>query len=85
MGLEMRITYDPQYDLLYLKFSDAEKVLCKEVDEDISFDVDDGGKLVGIEILSASEHLNLGSLLPVQIEKKSALKAGERSEARGKD
>ena len=27
----VRITYDPQYDVLYLKFAEVERVLCKEV------------------------------------------------------
>jgi len=65
--VNMRITYDPKYDLLYIKLGEAEKVLCKEVDEDITFDVDEGGKLVGIEVLSASEHLKLDTLLPVEM------------------
>lgn len=63
----MRITYDPKYDLLYIKLSEAEKVICKQVDEDIAFDIDETGKLVGIEVLSASEHLALNNLLPVEI------------------
>jgi len=65
----MRITYDPKYDLLYIKLGEAEKVVCKEVDEDITFDVDESGKLLGIEILSASEHLTLDTLLPVEMAK----------------
>ncbi len=68
----MRITYDPKYDLLYIKLGEAEKVTCKEVDEDITFDVDSSGKLVGIEVLSASEHINLATLLPVEIKKEIA-------------
>jgi len=67
----MRITYDPKYDLLYIKLGEAEKVVCKEIDEDITFDVDETGKLVGIEILSASEHLKLDTLLPVEMAKGS--------------
>lgn len=67
----MRITYDPKYDLLYIKLGEAEKVLCKEVDEDITFDVDSEGKLVGIEILSASEHIKLDTLFPVELGKGS--------------
>lgn len=63
----MRITYDPKYDALYLKIGEAEKVLCKEIDEDISLDMDAQGKLVGIEVLSASEHIDLKQLLPVEI------------------
>jgi len=63
----VRITYDPKYDALYLKIGEAEKVLCKEVDEDITLDLDPQGKLVGIEILAASEHVDLDRLLPVKI------------------
>jgi len=68
----MRISYDPKYDTLYLKIGEAEKVLCKEVDEDITLDMDARGKLVGIEVLSASEHVDLAKLLPVEITSKSA-------------
>ena len=63
----MRITYDPKYDILYLKLGEAEKVISKEMDEDITMDLDSEGKMVGIEILSASEHLNLSTLLPVEV------------------
>lgn len=69
----MRITYDSKYDTLYIKITEAEKVLCKEIDEDISFDLDAKGKLIGIEILSASEHINLKQLFPV----KMAVKVGK--------
>jgi len=64
----MRITYGPKYDVLYLKLSEAEKVYCKEVDED-TMDSDAEDKLCGIEILSAFKHMNLSTLLPVEIKK----------------
>lgn len=67
----MRISYDPKYDILYLKFGYAEKVICKDVDEDITIDMDGEGKLIGIEILSASEHIDLSLLLPVEITKEA--------------
>jgi uncharacterized protein YuzE len=70
----MRITYDSIYDLLYIKFGKARKVLSKPVSEDITLDMDGKGKLAGIEILSASEHINLESILPVEVEKKVAVK-----------
>lgn len=69
----MRISYDPIYDILYLKLSEAEKVICKDVDDNITVDMDAQGRLVGIEVLSASEHLDLHFLLPVEI-RKEALK-----------
>ena len=68
----MRIAYDPKYDVPYLKFGEAEKVLCREIDEDITLDLDAQGRLVGIEILSASEHINLSYLLPVEMTKEVA-------------
>lgn len=63
----MRISYDPKYDILYLELAKAEKVLCKDIDEDVTMDIDQQGRLVGIEILSASEHVDLSLLLPVEI------------------
>jgi uncharacterized protein YuzE len=67
----MRITYDPKYDILYLKLGEAEKVISKEMDEDITMDLDSEGKMVGIEILSASEHVNLSTLLPVEVKRQA--------------
>jgi uncharacterized protein YuzE len=36
--------------------------------EDIVLDMGEGDRIVGIEILDASKHVNLGSLLPVEYE-----------------
>jgi uncharacterized protein YuzE len=70
----MKVSYDSNYDLLYIKFGKARRVLSKPVSEDITLDMDAQGKLVGIEILSATEHINLANLFPVEIEKKLAVK-----------
>jgi uncharacterized protein YuzE len=67
----MRISYDTKYDILYLKLGEAEKVYCKDIDEDITMDIDAQGRLVGLEIISASEHVNLSLLLPVEIRKEA--------------
>jgi uncharacterized protein YuzE len=68
----VRITYDPEYDILYMKLGEAAKVLSRDIEEDITFDIDKHGKLVGIEVLSASEHMDLKSLLPVEIKQKTS-------------
>ena len=66
----MRITYDPKYDVLYIKLNEGfEKVTTKEVSNDISLDFGEKEQVVGIEILSASHHLNLSSILPTRFEK----------------
>ncbi|MCD5383895.1 DUF2283 domain-containing protein [candidate division WOR-3 bacterium] len=70
----MRITYDPGYDVLYIKLNEGfEKVTTKEVSEDISLDFGEKEQIVGIEILAASQHLALSSILPARFEK-SAVK-----------
>ncbi len=63
----MQITYNAKTDLLYLRLDDRKQtVINQRLSEDIVLDVGEEGRIVGIEILNASEHLNLGQLLPVQ-------------------
>jgi len=62
----MKISYDPKYDLLYIKFSEGfHQVETKRLSDDIAIDFDEAGKIAGIEILSASKYLDLASLLPI--------------------
>ncbi|MBI2305362.1 MAG: DUF2283 domain-containing protein [Chloroflexi bacterium] len=62
----MQIVYDSKTDLLYIRLDDRKQPVVNErVSEDIVLDIGEGDKIVGIEILDASKHLNLGRLLPV--------------------
>lgn len=66
----MQITYDSKFDLLYLRIDPVkQKVTNIQVTEDIVLDMGEGDKIVGIEILDASKHVNLESLMPVKFEK----------------
>ena len=50
----MRITYDPEFDILYMRLGEADEVLSKDIDEDITLGHTDAqGRLIGIEVLSA--------------------------------
>lgn len=63
----MKITYDDKKDLLYIRLDEArQEVTNKRISEDIVFDLGEGEIIVGIEILDASKHVNLGKLLPVK-------------------
>jgi len=63
----MIISYDTVADLLCLRFDDRrQEVVNKRVSEDVVLDMGEDDKLVGIEILDASTHLDLGKLLPVE-------------------
>ncbi|GAA4748327.1 DUF2283 domain-containing protein [Flavisolibacter ginsenosidimutans] len=68
----MQIYYNSKTDLLYLRLESGEQtVVNKQVTEDIVLDIGEGDKIIGIEILDASKHVNLESLMPVEY-----LKAG---------
>ena len=65
----MQILYNSKTDLLYLRLDDQRQdVINKRVSEDIVLDLGEGDRIVGIEILDASKHLNLEKLLPVTYE-----------------
>jgi len=65
----MQILYNVKTDLLYIRLDDRkQQVINKRVSEDIVLDIGEDNKIVGIEILDASKHLNLERLLPVKYE-----------------
>jgi uncharacterized protein YuzE len=68
----MQIQYDSKYDLLYIRIaSEDQSVINKRVTEDIVLDIGEGDKIIGIEIMDASKHVNLEQLMPIEY-----LKAG---------
>ena len=65
----MKISYDTKYDVLYLKFGEGTpSVTTRHLDDDISLDIDEEGRIAGIEVLSASIHVDLSAILPVTVE-----------------
>ena len=71
----MLITYIVQDDLLYIQFDQRkQKVMDRRLSEDIVLELGDEDRIVGMEILDASKHMNLDSLLPIgyRIEKKAS-------------
>jgi uncharacterized protein YuzE len=50
----MKISFDPKYDVLYLKFSEDKIVDTVEVDGGVLIDYGERGQMVGIEIINAS-------------------------------
>ena len=62
----MNIQYNNKTDLLYMRMDEGEHtVVNKRVGEDVVLDIDESGRIIGIEIMDASKNLNLKSLLPV--------------------
>ncbi len=68
----MQIHYNSKTDLLYLRLTpEKQQVTNIQVTDDIILDIGENNKIVGIEILDASKHVNLEKLMPVEF-----LKAG---------
>lgn len=63
----MKIIYDANLDLLYLRLDDRkQEVINRRVSEDIVLDIGGDERIVGIEILDASQHVYLEGLLPIK-------------------
>jgi uncharacterized protein YuzE len=67
----MKVYYDEKADLLCLRFDEEKRqVINKRVTEDVVLDIEDEDKIIGIEILDASKHVNLAKVLPIYYELK---------------
>ncbi|MBM3713948.1 MAG: DUF2283 domain-containing protein [Actinobacteria bacterium] len=63
----MDIIYNELTDLLYIRLDDKkQKVINKQITEDIVLDLSKEEKIVGIEIINASKRICLEKLLPVK-------------------
>lgn len=54
----MKFHYDKQHDALYIRFDENPYKESDEVKEGVIFDYDKKGKIIGIEILDASQKLS---------------------------
>ncbi len=64
----MKVHYDEEVDVLYIEFGEQRPDGVIEISEGINLDTTDDGKLTGIEILSASQKINLDTILSYTIE-----------------
>ncbi len=63
---EMNIQYNYKTDLLYLRLDDSKHDLTnRRISEDVVLDIDEEGKIIGIEIMDASKNINLKNILPI--------------------
>lgn len=57
----MKVQYDRESDILYLKFKDSKITETQMLSEDAYIDLDEKGNLIGIEIWKASQN----AILPI--------------------
>jgi uncharacterized protein YuzE len=64
----MRIRYDEQSDTLYIRLREEEYYESDEIQEGLILDYDQKGKLIGVEILEASNYLKSEELSTVRFD-----------------
>ncbi len=65
----MNILYNDRADLLYIRLDDRkQQVINRRVSDDIVLDIGENERLIGIEILAASKHVDIERLLPIKYE-----------------
>jgi uncharacterized protein YuzE len=64
----MKIQYDEEVDALYLKLGDQNPDGVIEITEGVNIDTTTDGKITGIEILNASNKMNIETILSYTLE-----------------
>ena len=64
----MKVYYDDEVDALYLELGDETPEGVIEISEGVGLDTTSEGKLVGIEILKASERMDIKTILSYKLE-----------------
>jgi len=62
----MKLTYDPNVDAAYIIFEEGKfEITTQRLSEDVAVNYAPDGRIVGVEVLSAREHLFKNSKEPV--------------------
>lgn len=64
----MRVYYDNEVDALYIKLGNKAPDGAIELSEGVNLDTTSEGKIVGIEILNASEKIDVKTILSYKLE-----------------
>ena len=64
----MNIIYDKEADCLYIQFQQGKVHKTRKIEEGVLLDLDEEGKIYGIEIVGASERMSIASLGKINID-----------------
>lgn len=64
----MKIEYDREVDALYIRIQEKEVFRTKELEEGINLDIDEDGKIIGLEIIGATERYNQKDIFNIATE-----------------
>ena len=63
----MKTSYDPKYDVMYLKLTDGKVADTIEAEKNVLIDYRDQGEIIGIEIINASGQTKINPLHEIVI------------------
>jgi uncharacterized protein YuzE len=64
----MKIEYDKEVDALYIRLQEKHVNRTVEIEDGINIDLDKNGKLIGIEILNATDRYSLSDIFNIATE-----------------
>ena len=64
----MRIEYDREVDALYIRLQEKYVARTIELEEGLNLDLDENGKLIGLEVLDATERYSLADIFNISTE-----------------
>jgi len=64
----MKIEYDKEVDALYVILQEKYVARTVEIEEGLNLDIDDEGKLIGLEVLDATRRYSLSDIFNISTE-----------------
>ncbi len=64
----MKIEYDNQVDAIYIRLQEKYVTRTVEIEDGLNIDLDENGKLIGLEVLDATERYTLTDLFNISTE-----------------
>lgn len=65
----MKIIYNPKSDILYIRLDEqTQDVINQRVSDDVVLDIGRKERIIGIEIMDASQRLDLKNIFPVEFQ-----------------
>jgi uncharacterized protein YuzE len=64
----MKIEYDKEVDALYIRLQEKYVVRTVQIEEGLNLDLDEEGKLIGLEVLDATQRYSLADIFNISTE-----------------
>ena len=64
----MKIEYDKEVDALYVRLQEKYVARTVEIEEGLNLDLDENGKLIGLEVLDATQRYSLADIFNISTE-----------------